>query len=913
MLAPRSRPSLLVPLVAVLGCKHHDDDDGTYGRLPDAQITWISDGDGPENTDPLEPATAGTAMWAGAAWQRWAGSVDAGSDDVLVKEAATADTPDMPAPFQGVSQYWETDDGLVVQALAGPLSEDALPILMVPEPVRVGMEWESDYGDGSVDRMAVTEHATRMLPTGPASVWSIAEYGEEGFPSAVRYYAEGIGRVGTSVNDGWDPAYGFDTSVVPASAQAHDEPGLAPAPLVGIVAIEPHGNAGHEVWGLSGAVHDGVLYGFMDGLDPAIGYSVAAPHDYCARLEGGTAAWVDIGEPGCPLATRTLEDHLEGGVHDVSGLAHAAMIVPGSDAFLEVDETGAVLDGGGFHFNDPIARWLEGDALIGLRTYLGSPLRDDMTADPWVTTSLTDAMPMREIYTADASFVGQRWIGPLEVEPGAPVHFAVVLRDGRVFRVTLDDDALSGFEPAGVLPGAMSELVTDHDRRAYSITTDGRVFALTLDPTSGDIAIDALGSVRVEEPGGGYEFKGVLVDPADGEVYVAAVATSLYSVPVYQTGIFHAHLDAAPTPLVSAASFGIGFADVADGLAVCWPPTDAPFDGTGWTLRGEPVEVAGPYGPDDACALIVFDRMAAVPEEWVGAERAVEANIPGVGPVRLGFPAQYRTAGLFLSDTHAVLRDGRVVDALGNELDADGLAVAFHPIPSDGASRDLGGYGLWTSGGAYDYVTTVSNIGGGIPIPECPVPGPWLTCYYAGPVVGGGMLYASPPPSTLLQVIRPDGRVDDLPTAQGHGPGILLADDRLCRFAGFPYTIACTDPAGVVESTEPLPYALHFVADQWWPLADGTLALLNTADYGPTMRFDPASMTVTAYDDRELTQLATSADGHDYAVAYETDGTSTIVELLPDGAVDIAEVPRYAVVTPVDGWFRVDQVGRIPR
>lgn len=873
----------------------------------DAIVTILSEGSGAPNEAPLEPATAGLTARSPGAWQRWSGELGG----LLVKEVSGGNQPMAPTVGQGVALYRETRDGLVLHALDAPFDADARPILMVPQTVRVGMAWESEYGDGAVNRMEVLSHQRLVLPLGPADVWAIGEYqGSE--VATTRWYAEGIGRVGTG-NGEWASDYGYSEWILPEVGQADGEARLDPQELRNVLEIEDHGEGGHEVWGLSGAVIGGTLYGYMDGWDHPIGFTREIDHVLCARLDD-TPAWVGTAgggtvvvqdSIGCPLVTQTWVQPGSGTTFEGYTFVHAGMILPGVVDLLPVDRAGQVAD-----YDDIVTGWVEDGGYRALKLQARGVSEaqfyefDLSTPPPWESRLLTDGAPHRGIVTSgEFSVAGQWWVGATSRGPGEALHWAVIYPDGRVFRVTLDDDVVSGWVPVGVLPGAPSIVLSGTERLAYSITTDGRVFLLRVDPVSGDVSIDSLGAVRVEEPGGGYEFKGVIADPANPRtVYVAANATSVSSVPKWRSGLFIARLSGDAVPYLAPPSQLVGVAETFGGIGVCWPRSDEPFDGSAWTLRGGPVDLVAASGD---CAVIAANTSAVDPA-WIGAERAIDAKLPGIGDLRIGFPTG-RSPGYELSRDHAVLRDGTILDLPGLRLDARGFPVSYRWSElSRVAFRDLGGYGLWVTGNAQDRDTAVENIGGGISTPPCPSTEYYASCVYAGPVVGGGALYLSPPPAALLQVIRPNGRVEDLPGLGTPLWGILLRDGRHCSWASLYPTakLRCIDEhAGSWDIV--MPTAMKSVREQFWEIADGTLLVMNDPTVGGTVRFDPASNAATMYDARALQGAVTASDGRVYAIARGADGSATVVEVTASGAVDLPTVDSPEAVVPVDGGLVV--------
>ncbi len=159
--------SRLFVLALLAACKRDPGGNGAYGALPDAHVKFTADGDGPTNELTLQPLAAGTRASNGRNWDRWPGAVDAGRDDVLLHDASGGNSLWAPNLGSGVGLYRGTRDGVVVHALDAPLDDEVWPVLMVPETVRLGMTWESEYRDGGVTRSTV-----HLCSGRPTSSWS---------------------------------------------------------------------------------------------------------------------------------------------------------------------------------------------------------------------------------------------------------------------------------------------------------------------------------------------------------------------------------------------------------------------------------------------------------------------------------------------------------------------------------------------------------------------------------------------------------------------------------------------------------------------------------------------------------------------------------------------------------------------
>lgn len=443
-------------VLALVACKRDPGGNGAFGALPDAHVTITDEGSGPEVDGALlEPATAGTrTAVAGAiglyAWQRWTGVVDAGHDEVIAKEVSTRNQPVAPAKGPGVGLYRWTDDGLVLQAIDRPLDNASRPALIVPSVVRLGMSWESELGDGVIDRRTVVRHTSAMLATGPADLWAIAVDYPTGGRQFALWYAEGVGYVGLSGENGteWDPSYGFDELVVPVTPQDHVELGLDPARLTSVLAVTPP----QEIWGISGAVIDGVLWGYLDGENPASGYTRAWPHDWCARLDGSPKL-VDVTWGGaavdaqCPVYTWSKTGDLGGEPTPVQEIANAAEVLPGLSDRVPLDAAGAVAPAAGNSMPVTLTGWVA-DGVAHTLTYemLGNPpaqfFRTVPDPDHYASTALADGTSTRAVFLNGfqddpmgsgygwSALVGQTWIGPAAVASDATMHFAVLGLDG---------------------------------------------------------------------------------------------------------------------------------------------------------------------------------------------------------------------------------------------------------------------------------------------------------------------------------------------------------------------------------------------------------------------------------------------------------------------------------------------------
>lgn len=947
-----------IMVLALVGCtKDAANPDGAYGALPDARVTYLAQGDGLENELPLEPMRTGVKGWTGTVEMRWGGVVDAGHDDLAVMEIEDL----TKGGRDGMGLFRASRDGVVVHALDEHLLADTLPVLMVPDTVRVGMAWESEYGDGLVNHQTVIAHQSVVLPIGPVSAWAIAEeQGDATGSSKIRWYAEGIGRVvAGSGGETISGADAFPEMVVPDEAQDAVQASLDPAPLTPV--LDPLGHPidvrGVEIYGVSGAERDGALWLYAS----APGGSVCITLDPAARLVRPGS------DPMCPVVPDAECRYLGYGQYScyevLAPLASAALLVPGSDLHLyqRLDRESAQSeshygDGGCYDSTcasqcqgltdpagvaacgsevEPLTTWSTPEGLRCLDDRLQVHEGEDLCLSTTLTQLADDTM-MKDVFRRYSSptvtyirplsaWVGLTFFGPSVLDDAdAPMTIGAVDGDGTVYRFVIADGRMSGPTPIGVMPGRHNVFVDDAERVAYAITTDGRAFRARVD--SGDVIIESLGDVELVDPGYSHETVSIVPDPTHPGDYIVALTSigdyawygdELVALAeagtIYPSGLYRATLDREPVRVVSPSSLLVRSADILGALAVCWPPSDEPFHPEGWTVGGKPAQIAlGDAGPDGNCAVLVAD--GAPDPAFVGAERAISGTIPGVGHARLA--SQPRPIGHALDALATVLGDGSVIDIRGIHLDPRGMELEPQAGWEPGSvnfqvTRDIGGLGFWSWdnwGGGF------RNIGADIAIPStC-----GSTCYAQGTVVGGGILVYQ-----TGEIVRRD-RVDVVPPAQLArlallGSAVVLEDGRICG-VGSLGPIACASPDGTLVTAVGGPGSFIQVAQGdslFWPLPGGDFLVHGDKSY----RFDPEAMTVTLFDERVVDMPITAEDGEVYGLIESWGGEpvvlSTQVARITDSGLEPMG-PSYTapasalVVLPLEGQLIIGLDGYEP-
>lgn len=926
------RRSFLV-LAGLAGCNGGGDTDGgngAYGALPEPVVTWLSQGDGPENELPLEPMLIGAGSLS--PWPvRWASEIDAGRDTLGVFES------DLGEEGEGMGLFRAAREGVVVHALDDPLDPEALPVLLVPNTVRVGMDWTSDYGDGNFNHETVIAHSRVMTPIGPVEAWGIAEeFAGSAFPK-VRWYGEGIGRIGTNESVTWDPALAYTDLVVPDESLPSVQAAIDPVVLEPL--LDPFGHPVEigprsRLRAMTGAFRHGVTWLYFRTGDP---FEQAEPTWYggdspeggrCMSLAPGFSLVGPGEDPNCPNAPsvgcRQLGYYYTSVVCDASAdvIPSSGEFLPDSDqislAYLsgpysynmwdleETDPSGQIGNAG---FAEEAARvaaqrrrvvytWAtpagvscllaRGDEYYSIVDGEGACTGAEPTAPVMARTPYRVYNRLRYDLTSFDVF------GPTHVDGEVPFTLGFVAADGVVFQFTVEPDGrIDGLAPAGVMPGTARMFADDDGRSLYSITNDFRIFRTRVD--GDDVVIESLGDVRIDDRvTAAYHPVAVMPDPANPGEYVVAVEAQLpldqygYAIGVsaFPTGLYHAHLEREPVRVVSPATLAVGAAIENGALRVCWPKTDEPFDASGWTVAGKPpVLVLGPSEKDPSCAVVVPDPV--VDPAWAGAENAIHGPIPGAGPVRLGIPAA-RTLDAPLLGAVAVLKDGTAFEVDGWQLDEHGVVYGREPGVSGvlaPRALDFGGYGFWEGN---------RNRGGGLTAP-CEA-----ACDYGGAVVGGGVLLldGNLPLWVGAHVVRPDGTSVVVPAAQWARVGpvpssVALEDGRICVVGA---QVSCVDASGVETIATGVSDNLQRPGeydDVFWPLPDGSLVLRSMV---ATLRFDPVAMTVTELDPRDVVGMATSADGEVYGiVGTHPDNFSGAFQVVRITAAGFEEVsPVYA-------------------
>jgi hypothetical protein len=403
------------------------------------------------------------------------------------------------------------------------------------------------------------------------------------------------------------------------------------------------------------------------------------------------------------------------------------------------------------------------------------------------------------------------------------------------------------------------------------------------------------------------------LDPADERRAIVSLVprdTLFYDVEGPWAFMRVAQLPRAPEPIPAPASLAIGFGDWLGQPAVCWPAADVEPDPGSWTLRGAPVDavVGGPHG---RCALL--RDAGEVDPAWVGAERAMHLDLPGVGPVRLGYLAGTRAwdFGAPLQGMVAPTRDGGAVDVAGLLLDPGGFPVERTPTGmAQGnlwrAWRDLAGDGLYAVPFNDGPRGALRALGSTTLVPEDEG---WM---WLGGVVGGGALLedgedwvrfgagnpVAVPESQRLAVL------DVLRGTSGwqggaEGTVVGLPDGDIC--VGRARTVACVTPAGETRRMDG--YEVEVAAIEghsFWPLPGGALLILSSS--GRLFQLDPLTMAHAPYAEGYLSGLLVDAEGRSMGVFRPLDGGAWGAELSANGprlAIDLPATDSTVGVVPL--------------
>lgn len=843
-----SRPIPALTAALLAGCPGEDGGNGAYGALPGPKVEWLSQGDGPENDAPLEPLLAGYLGLRPDSGNLLAMSapVDAGRDDVSVLSV------DSVAYGHGMGLYRHAADGVVVHALDDHLDPTTVPVLMVPDKVRVGMRWRSDYGEGTVfNEQAVVSRRQVNLPIGPVTAWGIGEYQGEQLLK-VRWYAEGIGRIDAGPTTTAEPPEDafFSEMIVPLDPQEGVELALAPATFSLLLDPFLHPldlNSRPQAMGL-GSDETTTRLTALGYLPPACTYCSASYVDFCVELDDNLRlqAADDI---DCPPSAATWLPPQHGGFPaDALGQSDGH----GLFAWETPEGTRCLTADGAGHYAMR-AHGCDGDVLRDVT-------EDAPLIDAWRST--------RALGLAGYTFVGET----LKDAPNGTVRGAAIDPEGRVFPIEIRDTTLVWSPPVALLPGKVTVGSSPGDRFAVVYTLDGRLYRVAV--RGGAVEVDSLGDVEFRDETADHALAGIGVDPLDPAV---AYALSLpYPLdrdgdgywdmtPLAPPGFHRADLPRDPIPVTTPTSWRVGYGEFAGALLVCGV-ADGVAGADDWTVAGQPAPwVSGPTGPNDACRLILPPE--DVPPLYADAPHALEGTLAGVGRVRIGFGD--RPLPFHLASPVAPTPDGGGIDAEGLRIDVAGLPAgreavgAFPASAAWAATPDHGGYGLyrWTLGSP---TPVLLNLGGGIDLSPC------VECTYKGGVQGGGAVLFSPSGGWIY---RPGGAIDAIPSAQLSEVAVLnavlaLDNGRICGAYGS--RMRCIDADGTRNE---LPYDLAYATFDQWPLPDGRFARLVYAEGGgiDLLAIDPDTFAAESLGARTLYAVATASDGRVYAFARTSD------------------------------------------
>lgn len=903
----RTRTFFLVSTL-VTGCGA--DSTGPIDGVAGPRVTFVAEGSGPTNEAPLDPHRSGT--WA---FRRHA-LPDVGVQSARLHLApisvgedtlSNVQTGSMFVGFQ--SNFTRLDDGDVISWRAGPLASGQTAALLTPSRVRVGMVWEQTIDTGAINRQEVLGRFEVMTPVGPVIAWSIGDYGQnphgEGWLlSLVRWYGEGLGRIDCVPNSYTEwvaDEIGCTQYVLPDEPQPHDEP--AYAPVQAELILDPFGAPRHpgvrnsSIVALSTLIHDDAPFLLVYTQHYILGAD--RPIRYARRC--------------IPLSSATTIAPLD---CDDGDIGAASIGVQASDLrhFHGFDA--------GYH------AWLDGDELRVLGAERESASQNILTLRRGeVVAPIVDAALMRAARLGASGLTRESWdgpqafFGPLRVARGESATLATIAQDGRVFELVMTTDGrLERPRYVGLLPGTPSIAEDETGLVAYGITSDLRVFRARVE--RGRVVIASLGALRGDLPTTAWTYpSAVLVPPTDAEEgtsrrvllargLVDVMAFELPPAPFPYTTLLEASFAEAPREIVTPASLGVGVGDFLDAIVVCGPTDDTPDTST-WTLRGEPVRA---LGTRDGCAVLHDE--GEVGEAWVGAERAMRLDLPGVGPLSVGGPVREWVVGHGFDGLAAPTREGGVVDLRGLRLDEVGLPMVwersgFGTDRRGGAvAIDRAGDGLyaWIVQPTYD--EPVRLIGSSLELPE----GEWL---FYGTVATGGLVVTREGHEGGLVVTRdgtrevPEVQLAAIAELERVGGAELvdetyLSDGRICGLRH--YQLRCVDAGGAVTTIDDRrlqrPRGL-------WPLRDGSLLFDAQEGLGPTLRFVPVTNALEIYDEGSwLGHVTDPRDGTVYAVSNEASGVERRVARLEVEGVDVLFASRPAGagsprVLPLEGQYLV--------
>lgn len=890
-------------------------------------------GSGETNVKPLEPLRVGTRIvqtggtnGGGFGWQMRTFVRSAG--DVVEAMESIGNLFQMGG---GVSttrvRYRRTSDGVVRYVESAKTSE---PILIVPNTVRVGMEWTSGTDVLEVVKYRVLSREMKTTPVGDAIVWTIGRVTEVSVEER-HEYAEGIGAITVNVNGLSLNPPSVDTMVVPDAepTAAAALPTLTGRPIVieptvntaldslqieSLSAIQaPSGTLTLMVRGSKNQSHvgaAGTIY-WVKGLeDECLAFdgtqiarnparSTAQSNGPINRFETGTLE-------GCPLR----EFPSPGGADyppyyrlrsDATGVTVRA---DGTALWTERYEDNTVwygvreLWGGGgvgigaFHIGAQDLLWMGSVNIQNDASGEGYGFIDLMSANPTGGSGSWANLGAFSIGTnprnvADAGF----WILPMSAElPAEPVPVWHVSRPGTLMRATLSQARTEGVVP-------LFHLVGDLSTRASSTTREVWVTHLT-----GEIAklVTVAGEERVEQYGRlalgpNEQLVGAVRGLSDTQV-VAMVRDRTNAVSTGGenfagrapfTGRARFYLVDIGSPMREAPVGSLGVSIVPSGADayVCWGATSEPLVREGWTLGGRPARVV-PADDGQPCALVLRDLTADAPSLEKVDSYLVHGPVPGAGMVSVVASNRAgRTFGVPNKDSLAYEqglvweedRWGRngfpLVDTVnGRDQFADlrGGAWFLRPSRTQAFARYVGAT-------TADYLLDLSMR----PVPDVRI---------SARLASGGIIYHvftvgmyGTDPGVFYKLTR-------------EGVSTRLADGVVNRTTNvlFDDGIACAWTVQVLNCNVPGAMPIQIgtgpmnigIGPNPALLEDGSLLL-----YNPPALFDRTTRMLTRWATRALEQVIRANDGALWGVTSSVEGPGQIVRITTAGLTPVPITP----------------------
>lgn len=871
---------LLLASLVLPGCKKGEDPDDLDGT------TVLSEGAGPANDAPLWPLPVGAryGMTDGSVQTVLGTDVRGGVDVVRFHGAG------------GVS--WFATGGPGVRLVAATSDGDLdVPLLLVPDTVRVGMAWEVDLNlDGAPDvSFEVTDRAPDTpTPVGPATVWTISQ--DDGV--VLRTYAEGYGLL--SVGN-----YVTESLILPRDPQPEMAPPESPRPMTSI----------HEsLFEAELATLSVVQRGESVSLTP-LGYGVfwngseylRVPWSGChgvvrqpllesLRTEPATNSDT-MGQPAHTLRVQHRSRCLG------PGHAGGALAVGAEVTYTSRPENGAVRPpNSNQHNRTPFLFYhhpTEGPQVMWWRP-IGVPTGSTVSLVSDVGYHVPDQTHLRgdhlflplPVFTSieNHGFPLIRTLNPTHMgADGMPLMLET--RSGLLVHAWVPPDGPPGAPKlAGYSGGRLTTRLDEHGREFLVTTLDGAIDRLR--PTQDGVVRERLASVH---PPDGHQLVGAFrwgdpSTPAAGDdlallTYDGVHLTPGSSSPDWVGGVhlWRAVLD-EPTlePVHPPPSLVVSAVPAGPDAVVCWHDTGTAASAQGWSLGGAPVARAVPEGTD--CVTLIRDHHAADPPWTLGGHR-IRGTIPGVGEAFLAVPhaedaapAHWALPGVSTNAQIAATTDGGLTTLVhrfteGAHVRSTTPYVDGEPAGGGtGGVPDLAGHGMWVgadrgTAGRFVYRTGVDLL---------EVTGVGSTI--VGRSVDGGVL-------THSHVIDPDGRVAPIDLtglyANANVLAVRLADGTVCsgpRVGGS--GLACQDPDGTLRESvfEGFHYRWHRGAE---PLPTGELVfLLDDAVW----MVDPADFAETELGQVALMAPAHGADGSLWALRADR---SAVVQITATGLEEI--------------------------